>query len=89
MALDPANGSWHLDKRVPVALIFTIFIQTSAIVWWAAGINARVEQLERQYLLTAPHAERIIRLEENVIGIKDGISDIKLLLRRNPADPVR
>jgi hypothetical protein len=84
---DPATGSWHLDKRVPVALIFTIAIQTGAIIWWAAGINARVEHLERQFMVTAPYGERIIRLEENVISIREGISDIKGLLRR--PDPGR
>ena len=86
---DPAAGSWHWDKRVPVALIVTIGVQTIGVVWWASGINTRVEQLERQFLLTVPHAERIIRLEENVIGIKDGIADIKGILRRFPVDQSR
>lgn len=41
------NGEhWHLDKRVPLALILTIFLQTATVVWWASGVNARVAQLE-------------------------------------------
>ena len=34
---------WHLDKRVPIALIFTIALQTAAAIWWAANINSRLD----------------------------------------------
>lgn len=85
-AEDPATGSWHLDRRVPVALIVTIVLQTGGIIWWAAGINARVDHLEKQFSGTITYGEKIIRLEENVIGIKEGVSDIKSLLRRPPID---
>ena len=37
---------WHLDKRVPLALILTIMIQTAAGIWWAATISARVGAVE-------------------------------------------
>lgn len=40
--------AWHLDKKVPLALILTIAMQTLAAVWWAAGMAARVEQHERE-----------------------------------------
>jgi hypothetical protein len=39
---DPAPEPWHLDKKVPIALIATIFAQTVAIVWWASGVDHRV-----------------------------------------------
>ena len=42
------HQSWHLDKRIPVALIITIVVQTAGIVWWAATLNARVDVLEAQ-----------------------------------------
>jgi hypothetical protein len=29
---------WHLDKRIPIALIVTIALQTAMAVWWAAAI---------------------------------------------------
>ena len=43
-----ADEQWHLDKRVPLALIFTIFVQTSGAVWWAASIAERMDQIERR-----------------------------------------
>ncbi|MGB1214829.1 MAG: hypothetical protein ACPG4X_15795 [Pikeienuella sp.] len=38
---------WHLDKRVPLALIFTILGQTALAGWFAASLATRVETLER------------------------------------------
>lgn len=36
---------WHLDKRVPVAIIFSILAQTAAAVWWASTMSANVATL--------------------------------------------
>lgn len=72
---------WHLDKKVPIALIFTIIAQTSAFVWWAADINARVSGLEKRDTITYPYGERIIKLETQMQNISDGINEIKTILR--------
>lgn len=76
---DPAGGSFHIDKRVPVALIVTMVVQTAGIVWWAATISAtqaqsaieakrieiRVDRIEadRDDMKT-----RVIRIEEKLVG---------------------
>jgi len=39
-----APEAWHLDKKVPLALIVAIVGQTLAAVWWAAGMAARTLQ---------------------------------------------
>ena len=39
---------WHLDKRVPIALIFAIMVQSASAIWWAAGISERMSQIERR-----------------------------------------
>lgn len=44
---------WHLDKRVPIALIVTLLAQTAGVVWWAAGLEYRVSE----------HQRRIVTLE--------------------------
>ena len=74
---------WHLDRKVPIALIVAIAIQTGTGIWWAAGVNTRVEQLERQTNNTAPQAERIVRLETKMDGIFASLAEIKQLLQRN------
>lgn len=35
---------WHADKRVPLALIFAMAVQTAGIVWWAGTLTSRVQQ---------------------------------------------
>ena len=37
---------WHLDKRVPVALIVTIAMQTMLAIWWAAALSGDVAALQ-------------------------------------------
>lgn len=72
---------WTIDKRVPLALILTISIQTCGIVWWASGLTTRVEQLERQAQAMAPQDTRLTRVEVRLDNVVDGISEIKALLR--------
>jgi peptidoglycan hydrolase CwlO-like protein len=38
---------WHLDRKVPIALIFTIFVQSATLVWWLSSLNQRVFMTER------------------------------------------
>jgi hypothetical protein len=40
--------SWHLDKRVPIAMIAALLFQTAGLVWWAAKLDGRVGELERE-----------------------------------------
>lgn len=82
----PAIQHWAIDKKIPLALIFAIVCQTGLGFYWVAKTDARLENLERQFGMTMPYGERIIRLEENVIGIKEGVGEIKSLLRRPPID---
>jgi uncharacterized protein YlxW (UPF0749 family) len=52
-----ASEQWHLDKRVPIALIFTLFVQTAAAIWWAASINERMAVNEST--ITAIKADQV------------------------------
>jgi len=42
--------SWHLDKKVPLAVIVTILIQTGAIIWFGAQLATRVTHLEEMVI---------------------------------------
>jgi hypothetical protein len=76
------NRQWHLDKRVPLALIITIIGQTVVAAWGASNLWTRVGELERQMQIAAPQFERIIRLETKVDGITGSLSEIKALINR-------
>lgn len=58
-----AENHWHLDKRVPIALIVTILMQTAGMGIWVGSIQARVEANERAIMDNADTAERLARIE--------------------------
>jgi hypothetical protein len=81
--MTPASDrSWHLDRRVPIALILTIAMQTGGVIWWASATSTRLDALEKKVEAAAPQAERIIRLETKMEAILDSVSEIKAILRQ-------
>ena len=78
------NKHWHLDKRVPLALIVTIVVQTAGLVWWASSLSERVNSLERTREATAPQADRLTRVEVKLEVMQQGIERIERLIRKDP-----
>jgi type II secretory pathway component PulL len=87
--VDIGDASWHWDKRVPIALIATLFFsfagQSVMAVWWASKMDARVEALEKhqekQALILTPATDRLTRVEVKLENLQSGITDIKDILR--------
>lgn len=77
----PSGGKWHLDKRVPIALIFAMCMQTAGIVWWGATTSEKVTVLKERLDAIAPQADRLTRVEVNIESIKDSLTEIKQALR--------
>lgn len=69
---------WKVDKTVPLAIIITLGLQTIGAVWWAATLSARVEVLEKNQVT----GERAVRIEEQVIRLREDLGDIKVDLKR-------
>ena len=82
MANGPDDRHWHLDRRVPIALIITIVMQTVGIVWWAASLSERVTVLEQQFNGMTTHQARIVRLEEKQNAVYQRLDRIEAIQRR-------
>jgi hypothetical protein len=41
-----ANDGWHLDKKVPISLIFAILGQAAMVIWAIADIKKDVELIK-------------------------------------------
>lgn len=78
------DRSWHLDKRVPIAIIFSLLVQSGSVIWWSASVSERLTAVERKVDMTAPQADRLTRLEVNVESIKDSVNEIKATIRKRP-----
>lgn len=76
-----------LSATLPLPVVAILLLQVVAVTWWASGqfleLDARVAALERQERLVADHASRIIVLEQSYIVVREGIAEIKTLLRRD------
>lgn len=81
----PDEKHWHVDRRVPLSVIITLLVtfagQTSTIVWFFAGLDKRVEVLEKAQVMTAPQADRLTRVEVKLEAVQTGIAEIKSILR--------
>lgn len=63
---DPQTREWHLDRRIPVAMLGAFLLQGSALVWWAAKMDSRVGILERDFASVPAKLETVGRLEVKV-----------------------
>lgn len=92
---DDADRSWHLDKRVPIALIVAMLAQIGTFVWFASGLSHRVDTLERDAVTTRavidrdaslriPQADRLTRVEVKLETIQEGITEIKRVIQQRP-----
>ena len=91
-----ATDPWHLDKRVPIALIAALILQTGGLVWWAASLAGQVEGHERRIVhieagaaKTAQESQRLsetlARLDERMIAQTAILRRIEENLARRPA----
>jgi hypothetical protein len=94
MITDPANENWHLDKRIPLALIVTMMLQFGGGIWWISQIQFRIEQqgqaieaLESSVRASSTNSNtldnRITRIEEKLSGQTEILKEIRSLLNGN------
>jgi hypothetical protein len=80
----PLDGNWHLDKRIPIALIGAILTQAAGFGYWAASISARVDSTERRVHILETHEDES-RKSDQVIQRELGkiTANLETLLQRS------
>jgi len=84
-----------LDKRVPIALIIALCVQTGGGIWWASGINMQVMRHDRDLIRveavansnrTAANSQevQVARLTEQISGLREDIATLVQALNRIP-----
>lgn len=82
---------WSLDKRVPLALIVTIVIQTVSVIWFAASLWQQVQSQDaRIAAIEAIKTEsRLVRVEEALANVKPQLDRIETKLDRLTGYPAK
>ena len=88
---DPTpDNQWHLDKKVPLSLIFAMLVQAAMVIWAIADIKkdvevlkaAMVQQIDRDNRQDRAGAEAVDLVREDLREVK---SMLQKLLERNGA----
>lgn len=78
----PGNAHWHLDKRVPIALIAAMSLQTAGALLWAGAAMQRIDYLEREVSAGSMIGERTARVEEQMRYLRQSVDRIETKLDR-------
>lgn len=84
------SDRWRIDRRLPVALVGAIALQTAMAVWWASDLDGRVASLEEQRVTAqagqsadrAFHIEQRIRLWDRVQEVQSRGNETNMRLSR-------
>lgn len=82
------NSQWHLDRRVPLALIIAILIQSGGFIWFFSKLDSRVAVLEDNYRLVAAVPIELERLNSAVDSLNNTLVAVneELSYRRDRMD---
>lgn len=77
---------WHLDKKVPLGIIFAIVLQTLTLVVigtiWKTQTDSRLEALEKTDFGRESHENRITILEQKFNYIQESLQRIEKSIER-------
>ena len=66
------NDSWHLNKSVPITLIFGLIVQGAAIVWTVSMMMSDIQD----------NAEDIVAIEQRMGRLEDSVQSQAVSLAR-------
>ena len=71
-----------LEKRVSVALLVAVAIETTGGLLWAGATIERIDALERHVETTRPVAERLARVEAQLEALRGQLDRIESKVER-------
>jgi hypothetical protein len=78
---------WHLNKSVPLTLVFAIVVQTVSLVWFISQLNSAVEsnasdlirvqtEVEVMERTVQTQAVSMARIDENIKAIRTAVESM-------------
>ena len=72
-----AEQNLRMDRTITLSLVVAVLVQTAGALLWAGAAEARLSQLETQAAADLPVAERLARLEEQMVGARQSLTRIE------------
>ena len=77
------EDQWHLDKKVPLSLIFAMLVQAAMVIWAIADIKKDVEVLKAAVATqTDRDARQDLAAGEAVALVREDIKEVKTMIAR-------
>lgn len=77
------EGQWHLDKKVPLSLIFAMLVQAAMVIWAIADIKKDVEVLKAAMVRQLDRDSRQDLATADAVGlVREDIKEIKTMIAR-------
>ena len=81
MAQTAEREQWHLDKKVPIGIIFALIVQTitffTIAAAWKTSVDVRIERLEEIAVDSTKQGDRILILEQKFSYIVESLARIE------------
>ena len=81
MSAETEIANWRVDKRIPIALLVTLFLQIAIAIIWTTQLNARVDTLEQKAVYSSDFGEKLARIDERLQAVKQYMEDIRQEIR--------
>ena len=69
-----------LERKVPLALVATLVVQTGAGLMWAGAAEERLAQVVRRVEASSGAPERLARVEEQIGAVRDQLKRMEVKL---------
>lgn len=81
---DPTpDNQWHLDKKVPLSLIFAMLVQAAMVIWAIADIKKDVEVLKAAMVQQIDRDNRQDRAGAEAVALaRDDLREVKSMLQK-------
>ncbi len=74
------QGAFRLDRRVSVAVVLAVVLETTGALLWAGAAAERIDQLEVGAAQAVPVSERLARLEAQTAAMRAQLDRIEARL---------
>ena len=74
----------EMKARIPVAVLVAVAIQTAGALLWAGGAAARISALEARVEGQGSVAERLARLEEQTVAVRQAVERLERRMEVRP-----